>query len=131
MTIPYIYIPILAVCCYVFLLFAFLAAKKNRVIRTFMVMLVGFILWTGGSMLMRLQVFPGYRFWYEVSLLSMFSIATIFYCFIHSFYRSKGHVSAQSLDRPYRADSAGYAFRAFPGSSAACAHAGRVRCVFV
>ena len=62
MTIPYIYIPILAVCCYVFLLFAFLAAKKNRVIRTFMVMLVGFILWTGGSMLMRLQVFPGYRF---------------------------------------------------------------------
>ena len=90
MTIPYIYIPILAVCCYVFLLFAFLAAKKNRVIRTFMVMLVGFILWTGGSMLMRLQVFPGYRFWYEVSLLSMFSIATIFYCFIHSFIEAKG-----------------------------------------
>ncbi len=92
MQIPFISIPIIAVCCNAFLLLAFLAAKKNRLIYSFMLVLLAFMLWTGGSMCMRLQFFPGIYFWYEVSLLSLFTTPFLLYNFVCEFIEAKGYL---------------------------------------
>ena len=88
--IPYISVPIAAVCCYSFLTIALLGAKKNRTIHAFIGLLLCFILWTGGSMLMRLQVYPGYKFWYEISILALFAAPFFVYSFLCSFVGIKG-----------------------------------------
>lgn len=69
----------------------FLAAKKTPEIWAFIVVMFGFILWTGGSILMRLQVFPGVVFWYYVSIMALFSLALLIYFFVCSFARVKGY----------------------------------------
>ncbi|MDD3809716.1 MAG: diguanylate cyclase [Erysipelotrichaceae bacterium] len=61
-------IPIIAVSCYSFLLLAFLAAKKNPAINSFIAFLVIFTLWCGGSLLMRTQYLGMVKFWYDISL---------------------------------------------------------------
>lgn len=86
--IPFIWVPILAVACYLFLMIALLSAKKNNVIQSFIRLLACCLLWTGGSMLMRLQVYPGYEFWYEVSILALFTIPLIAYQFVYHFVES-------------------------------------------
>lgn len=86
--IPFIGVPILAVGCYVFLMIALLSAKKNKLIQSFIQLLLCCLFWTGGSMLMRLQVFPGYRFWYEVSILALFAIPLMAYLFLYHFVES-------------------------------------------
>ena len=47
--IPFLYVPIAGVCCYTILLLALAAAKKNRLIRSFMNLLGCYLLWTAGS----------------------------------------------------------------------------------
>ncbi len=69
---------------------AFLAAKKTAEIRSFIMVLLGFTLWTGGSILMRLQVFPGVSFWYYVSIMALFALPLLLYFFVCSFARIKG-----------------------------------------
>ncbi|MBT9777885.1 diguanylate cyclase [Clostridium sp. MCC353] len=81
--IPFIWVPILAVACYLFLMIALLSAKKNNIIQSFIRLLACCLLWTGGSMLMRLQVYPGYEFWYEVSILALFAIPLMAYQFVY------------------------------------------------
>lgn len=89
--VPYLYINLMALCCYAFILVTFLAAKKNAVIWHFIVVMIGFTLWTGGSVLMRLRVFPGIEFWFYVSILSLFVLALLIYFFVASFARLKGY----------------------------------------
>lgn len=86
--IPFIWVPILAVACYLFLMIAMLSAKKNNVIQAFIRLLACCLIWTGGSMLMRLQVYPGYQVWYEVSILALFAIPLIAYQFVYHFVES-------------------------------------------
>lgn len=88
--IPFIWVPILAVTCYALLIIALLSAKKNKVIRSFIYLLFCFLLWTGGSMFMRLQVFPGYEVWYEVSILALFAAPFLVYNFLYRFVGAKG-----------------------------------------
>lgn len=64
----YGYISAIAVFVYTCLFLIFLAVKKNRVARQFLVLLFIMICWTGGSLLMRWLMPPGYVFWYHVSL---------------------------------------------------------------
>ena len=45
----YGYISIIAMLCYGFLLLMFLTAKKNKIINSFLVVLLGLLFWTGGS----------------------------------------------------------------------------------
>ncbi len=90
-SVPFLYINVIAMCCYALMFTAFLAAKKNAEIRSFIMVLLGFMFWTGGSILMRLQVFPGVDFWYYVSIMALFSIALLLYFFACSFARVKGH----------------------------------------
>lgn len=51
----YGYISIIAMLCYGFLLLMFLTAKKNKIINSFLVVLLGLLFWTGGSAFMRAQ----------------------------------------------------------------------------
>ena len=94
--IPFIYIPITALCCYIFLLLAFMAAKKNSIIRSFMVLLVAFAVWTAGSLFMRMQLYPGVDFWYEFSIAGLFSIPLFLYNFVYAFVGSR-----DTSSRPY------------------------------
>ena len=68
----YGYISIIAMLCYGFLLLMFLTAKKNKIINSFLVVLLGLLFWTGGSAFMRAQFWPGCEFWYQISLLESY-----------------------------------------------------------
>ena len=81
----YGYISIIAMLCYGFLLLMFLTAKKNKIINSFLVVLTGLLFWTGGSAFMRAQFWPGYEFWYQVSLLGILLLPYAYYRFILSF----------------------------------------------
>ncbi len=67
----YAYMPIVALLCYSFLLLTFMAAKKNRIINAFLVVLAILIIWTGGSFCMRMQLWPSWNFWYNISILGL------------------------------------------------------------
>jgi diguanylate cyclase (GGDEF)-like protein len=89
--VPYLYVNLTALCCYIFILVAFLAAKKSPEIKAFIIVMVGFIFWTGGSILMRLRVFPGINFWFLVSIMSLFALALLIFLFISNFVQLKGY----------------------------------------
>lgn len=79
----YIGIPIGAFLCYLFLMFCFFNISEDTpAVRYLRAVLAAFLLWTGGSVLMRLQVSPGMQFWYHVSLLGLFIIPVGIYGFL-------------------------------------------------
>ncbi len=88
--IPFISVNITALSCFVLMFVALMAAKKTPEIWAFLAVLLDCILWSGGSILMRLQIWPGINFWYTVSLVALFSMELIFYFFVHTFSRQKG-----------------------------------------
>lgn len=67
----------------------FLAAKKTPEIKAFLFLLFDCVLWTAGSTFMRLQLWPGFSFWYYVSLVAIFSMEMVFYIFLHCFTHSR------------------------------------------
>lgn len=91
-TIPYIYIQLIALCGYGFLLCAILAAKKNNLLRSFILLLISFIGWTCGSLFMRLLIFPGYVMWYQISLLSLFASPVLMYEFVCAYVGKKNKI---------------------------------------
>ncbi len=70
----YGYISIIAMLCYGFLLLMFLTAKKNKIINSFLVVLLGLLFWTGGSAFMRAQ------FWRDVNSGIRFPCWESYYC---------------------------------------------------
>ena len=56
--------------CYGFMLLTFLAAKKNKLVNSFLVVLVGQIFWTGGSVLV--PCFFAWDFVVAICLLSFY-----------------------------------------------------------
>lgn len=89
-SIPYLFVNTIALSCFALMFTTFLAAKKTPEIRAFMAVLAGSILWSGGAILMRLQMWPGMEFWYYVSIVSLFSLEWLFYLFVHNFSRQRG-----------------------------------------
>ncbi len=89
-SIDYIAINIIACGCFVLMFVVFLSAKKTSEIWVFLAVLLDCILWSGGSILMRLQMWPGLNFWYNVSLTALFVMELLFYVFVHRFTRRKG-----------------------------------------
>ena len=86
----YSWISIVSLFCYLFLFLTFLAAKKTkRVIYTFMDLLVVMILWNGGSLCMRLQLWPSVNLWHHVSLLGMMLLPVAYYLFVLDFLEEK------------------------------------------
>ena len=86
----YSWISIIALFCYLFLLLTFLAVKKaDKVIRTFMLLMVIMILWVGGSFAMRMQLWPSVNFWHHVSVLGMMLLAAGYFHFVLDFLEEK------------------------------------------
>ena len=81
----YGYISAIAVFVYTCLFLIFLAAKKNRVVRQFLVLLFTMICWTGGSLFMRWLLPPSYVFWYHVSLGGLLLMSYAYYRFMAAF----------------------------------------------
>lgn len=90
--VPYIEVPIGAVCCYIFLMFCFLNTRKTKVVRYFQLIILSSIVWSGGAALMRLQVNPGIPFWYNVSLLGLFLMPISIYYFLFSVLDIKKYI---------------------------------------
>ena len=88
--IGYSWISITALFCYLFLFLTFLAApKKERVIRSFMLLMLVMILWVGGSFAMRMQLWPSVNLWHHVSVLGMMMLAAAYYHFVLDFLEEK------------------------------------------
>ena len=88
--IGYSWVPITALFCYLFLFLTFLAAKKKeRVIRSFMGLMLIMILWVGGSFAMRMQLWPSVDFWHHVSVLGMILVPPGYYMFVMDFLEEK------------------------------------------
>ena len=86
----YSWISVISLFCYLFLFLTFLAAKKTkRVIHTFMTLLVIMICWNGGSLCMRLQLWPSVNLWHHISLLGMLMLPVGYYLFVLDFLEEK------------------------------------------
>ncbi|MCI6537205.1 MAG: diguanylate cyclase [Lachnospiraceae bacterium] len=92
----YGYISIIAMVCYGFMLLMFLAAKRNKIVNSFLVVLTGLLLWTGGSAFMRAQLWPRYEFWYQVSLLGILLLPYAYYRFILAFGGGREGIAGKS-----------------------------------
>lgn len=88
----YSWISIIALFCYLFLLLTFLASRKSeKVIRSFMILMLIMILWAGGSFAMRMQLWPSVNFWHHVSVLGMMMVASGYHLFVLHFLEEKGN----------------------------------------
>ena len=82
----YSWISGISIFCYLFLLASFLSTKsREHVIRAFVDLLIIMILWTGGSVGMRIQLRPSVYLWHHVSLLGMMLLPFGYYQFILAF----------------------------------------------
>ena len=88
----YSWVSVTALFSYLFLLLAFMVARKTKVIRSFMCLLVCMILAAGGSFLMRTRFWPSVNFWHYVSLLGIVMVPSVFFRFFLDFLEEKrGH----------------------------------------
>jgi diguanylate cyclase (GGDEF)-like protein/putative nucleotidyltransferase with HDIG domain len=86
----FVAIPTVALLLNLYLLLICISAKKNRLIYAFMWLVLAFSAWTGGSAAMRAMLFPGVRFWYDVSMIGIFATPFLLYNFIHHYTNHKG-----------------------------------------
>ena len=86
--VPYLFVNMLALSCFALLFATFLAAKKTPEIRAFLLLLGACVVWLGGAVLMRLQVWPGLEIWFYVSILTLFAVEWLFYLFLLRFTKT-------------------------------------------
>ena len=81
----FVFIPVIALCCYLLLLFAFIAARKTKLNDAFILVLVCGVLWMSGSFCMRMQFWPGEKLWYDISIFGLLMMPFAFFCFVQEF----------------------------------------------
>lgn len=81
----YLYAPIIALTCNSFLLLAFIASKKNKLIYSFIYVLILSIMWTGGSLLMRSHFLGLDKLWYDISLFGLIFFTYELLIFVKTF----------------------------------------------
>ena len=74
----YGYISIIAMVCYGFMLLMFLTAKRNKIVNSFLVVLVGLLFWAGGSAFILSRIFGASGIWYAFGI-TEFATAVIAY----------------------------------------------------
>ena len=67
------------------MLLMLLAARRNKIVNSFLMLLIAMICWTGGSFLMRSCFWPNYKVWYHVSILGLFLLPYGYFRFITEF----------------------------------------------
>ena len=83
-------IPLLSALCNLFLLLTFLSAKKDRLIQSFMGLLTAFTAWPLASFFMRISLYPGEVFWFQVSMTSILFVPLLIYGFLHHYTNRRG-----------------------------------------
>lgn len=83
-------IPFISLLCNLFLFFTLLTAKKNTVIYAFMTLLISFIMWTGGSFLTRMDVYPGTIFWWQFSVTGICLVPYFYYLLACAYTNERG-----------------------------------------
>ena len=86
----FVIIPLLATLCNLFLLMTFLSARKNRLITSFMLLLIGFTIWPLASLFMRLSLYPGDLFWFQVSMTAIICVPLFIYMFLYHYTNCRG-----------------------------------------
>ena len=81
----FVFIPVIALCCYLLLLFAFIAARRTKLNDAFILVLLYGVLWMGGSFCMRMQLWPGEKLWYDISIFGLLIMPYGFFRFIQEF----------------------------------------------
>lgn len=89
MGVSYIYVNISAVICFSIMFVAFCAAEKSREMNAWILLLGDLAVWAGGTLFMRLELFPSYEVWYYVSLLALFSTPFLVYNYVYQFANAK------------------------------------------
>lgn len=88
----FITVPLVAFLCNLFLFLTLLSAKKSRLIYSFLGLLTAFMLWTAGSLFMRLSLYPGVDFWWDVSIVGIASVPLTYYLFMFHYTEQKGYL---------------------------------------
>ena len=83
-------VPLIALIANIFLFFTLVSAKKDSTIYSFMGLLGAFILWSGGSYLMRMQFLPGSVFWWKISLVGIFLVPYMYYLLLATYLERRG-----------------------------------------
>ena len=91
--IMYTTIPAVALLCNVFLFSTLLTAKKDKQVYALMLLLFTFILWTGGSLFMRMGMLPSMSFWWKVSLTGIFLVPYAYFLVASAYSEAKGYIA--------------------------------------
>ena len=78
----YIGVPIGAFFCFLFIFFSFLNASDAKPVRYFRQILLSCLIWTGGVVMMRMQIMPGMQFWFHVSVFGLLTVPIFMYAFL-------------------------------------------------
>ena len=78
----YIGVPIGAFFCFLFIFFSYLNAGDAKPVRYFRQILLSCLIWTGGVVMMRMQIMPGMRFWFHVSVFGFLTVPIFMYAFL-------------------------------------------------
>ena len=87
----YIGVPVGAFLCSLFLLFCFFNTMRSRTVRSLRAVLTSCLIWTGGVILMRFQVFPGISFWHNFAVVGLLMIPVFMYAFLFGFLEITEH----------------------------------------
>ena len=93
MGISYLYVNIAAFTCFTMLFISFVASERTREMKAWLVLILDLMLWSGASTLMRMDLYPGYVFWYYVALMSLY--LTIFLVYNYVFRLTKSDRKAE------------------------------------
>lgn len=83
-------VPLTSALCNLFLLLTFLSAKKDKLTRSFMCLLIVFTTWPLGSFFMRIGLYPGEPFWFQISMISILLVPLLIYSFLYHYTEQKG-----------------------------------------
>ena len=87
----FIIVPLIASILNIFLLLTVASVKKNRLVRSFMDLLLTFTAWSLGSLFMRMNLPPSPSFWYMVSITGIFLVPFFLYNFIFCYTNTRGY----------------------------------------
>lgn len=83
-------IPLMSAFCNLFLLLTFLSAKKDKLMNSFMWLLIVYTVWPLASFLMRIGLYPGETFWFQTSVTAVFFAPLCIYGFLHHYTNQRG-----------------------------------------
>jgi len=89
----YLPVPVLGLFCYAFLFMTMVAAKKNKIVFAFSLVIISLIFWTGGSLFMRLRMWPSEKFWFDLSIMGLLCLGFSLFNFAYAFVGAKAPIS--------------------------------------